>query len=443
MAGKLEIKHNFSGLGDYLIVRWFKTSAPTSPASGTVNGVTVTQVVYPAPHNEEALVITDVDPAMYVVRFYASAGGVTPDSEIPVSLAVDASMSAVNILEYLTYIVDRGDTGDPADGDTELVDPRLLDKKFMVYERGTGPLIPDDEPNNEWVYRNDLGGGFSWVDPGKVFVSGAIYTVVIQSEQDVVTTGGGSGSYADIVDITANSTDYDVPTHSGKILNAAGSGNTQQFDIADLLSVADSRFKMINQGSVRNMRIQFDTGDTVNFRGQAVNLITLGQGEYVEIIFKNNIAYVGDHNTGYDRLGEERWTRSTSALPNTLVSGSGPFTETDYLRVGEYLDSITTVSLAAWTTNRGMWGRSGGQFRPPEFVDFIRAVASNPGRTEAGSVGPHTHNAPVAPNGGTPGANIYGRGGDSGSEANIENSGTGIGTETRPKNIGLILHFCI
>lgn len=453
--GRLEIVHNFDGEVGYVIIRWFKTTAPGTPASGLVNGVTVTEVVYPFPHDQESLLIEELDPVMYRVVAFRSADGITPDEEIT-SLACDASIAARYILSVLTYIVNRGNPGDPFPGDTGLRDPRLLNKNYIIYERGTGPMIPPEESEvGEYVDRSDDGGGWDWTDPDKIFNEGGVYTVSVQERVDIAPATGGSSDYNEVIDISGTPT-YDVTTHSRKVLNAVFAGAVGSLAIPNLSLVGDSKFKLItHEGTQRNVIVQFDVGNTVEFRGQPVNKIVLGKGEWIEILFKDNIAYVTGYSTNHDVLGFVEWSWNDADGVNTMIAdGAGPFNETDYPRVSELLDSLpvnTKVSIATWnsdTTQQGKWGRSAGQFIFPKLINnFVRAIATNGGRYEPDTVGPHTHSFTTG--------DIAGRS-DNANDRDVmlpntpgmtrttaTNSGTGSSTETTVKNIGLIPHINI
>lgn len=447
MNGRVQLTHNFEGETGYVIIRWYKTTSPLTAASGLVNGSTVTQVVYPASHSQESLLIEELDTVMYFVKAYRSADGVSLDEQINV-LAVDAAIAARYILTQYTYVVGRGETGDPVDGDSGLRDSRLENAVYTVEERGTGKMIPPGEVGAEYTDRSDDGGGFDWVGD-KTFNEGGVYFVTVQERIDLAPGGGssgGSGTYSDVVEIPIT-TDYDIDDHNGKILAFTGVDETPlSFNLAALSTLADAGFKIeTHTGLQRNVTLQLNTGDTAAFRGTTVNKIILGQGEWLEVRIKNNKLYVSG-NTGHDRLGEETWGRNTTPPINRLVADGSLINAANYPRVAEYLDTIITVSTAAWVSDKGKWGRTGDDIRVPDLRDyFLRAVGSNPGRTQAEEIGPHVH--PFFPgNGGgvttTPGGGAL--------IANNSNPYTAsgyvlenTGTENRPKNIGLIPYICI
>lgn len=440
-TGRIFLRHNFDGETGYVIIRWFKNTSPLTPASGLVNGSTVTQVVYPAPHTEQSLVITEIDAVMYTVRAYRSTDGVNPDEQIN-SVAVDASQSAINILSQIIYIVGRGETGDPYEGDTGIRDSRLLDKEYNIEERGTGTLVPE----TEWIDRSDDGGGFDFAQEGKVFYSGGVYVVTIQERQDIPTGTGFAGVFGDVVIVTED-TEYSIDEHAGKNVITSSTDPVLTFSISQLSTVGDSRVRIQHGGTQTNTVIQLYAGDTVFFRGSAVNKICLGKGEWIELLIKNNVMYVVAYQTAHNTLGMIRWLWAINDQPNTVIAaGAGPFELAEYPRVAEILSTTTTVSLAAWATDRGKWGLTGSQFRFPDLIGyFIRAVSSDVGRTEAEQVGPHTHPFYHGRNGGID--NNPNGGGIANNLLNpITENGyvlVNAGSENRPKNMGLVPHICI
>lgn len=455
-SGSLKIGHNFTGLSSFLLIEWVKATAPGTPVIGHVTGTglagqdntNAVSVNYPAPHSEQTLLITELPAVWHLIRFWGSSDGVSKDVLL-MTLAGDARTGAVYPIQRFDYIVGRGEGesgvwSDPVDGDNGLRDTRLQDQLYWVFERGTGPLLSPTEITD----RSDDGGGFDFTDPDKQFREDGIYSVMLITRADVAGDDSGApGSEDGIYPLTSDQ-DYDPLTMSGRTLVSSGAGQIRTLSIPNLLLVSDSRFKIqTHSGDQRNLIIQLDTGDTVRLRGQDVNKIIMGSGEEAEFLIQDNVMYVLLAPRRYDRLGERGFSRFVKL--NSLRADGTQYAQADYPGVVELMDLEGSVSYTTWDTsaivngettypNRGYFGRddTGGTFRVPDLRgQFLRGVTgATAGLYQHHAVGAHTHNAPVAPNGISPGANIYGRGGDSGSDANIENSGTGIDTETRPKN---------
>lgn len=403
-SGRIEIKHNFTGQPDYVIVEWYKTTAPLAPASGLVNGVVVTRVVYPAPHSEEALLITEVDPMMYVVRFFASVDGINKDSEIPVSLAVDAAQSAINVLTVYTYIVDRGEEGDPVSGSNELRDARLLDKIYNVEERGTGTLVPPSEPSPEWVDRSDDGGGFDFTG-GKVFFEGGVYFAKVQERQDVVVAPGGEGGGLSGIVIETSDVTFDINLHGNKSILFNKNAPVATLTIPSLATLGDCRFRVSNYGAAgsgaqRSVVVQFQPLDSVYFHGGNMEKIFIGRSRWVEFIVKDNVIYVTAEDLGYNTLGQMKWTWGAIDEPNTIIADGRLISDVnEYPSLSLILASTTTVPLSSWDTdaNRGKWGVTGDQVRVPNLLNnFIRAGSSAAGTHQDGQVGQTTVEVPLS-----------------------------------------------
>lgn len=405
MTGRIELVHNFTGQPNYVIIRWFKTTAPNTPASGFVNGGTVTQVVYPAPHGQESLLIEQLDPVMYLVKAYSSTDGVNPDGQIN-ELACDAAIAARYVLDVITYVVGRGTTGDPADGDTGLRDSRLAGKKYLIYERGTGPMVPADDISAEVIDRTDDGGGWDWVDPDKVFNEGAIYIVSINNTVDVMPDTGGGGGGSALTDILTFNSDatYDIGTHANKVLYAGGSGTVRTLTLAALSGVGDSEFEAFYGGGGLNyFVIKLNAGDTVMWQGSAVNRICMAKGQGVKIVIRNNVAYairpVGEFNLrglpfgSYEQVPNGAYVRADGSIAKqAAVNWPGIW---DYLQL---IPASSRVSVASWEGNVNLQAKWGvdlflQEFYFPKLTNlhsrFVNADAA--GDYLADGVGPHGH----------------------------------------------------
>jgi hypothetical protein len=401
--GSLSIRHNFAGLTDFLIMRWYKSTAPATELG---------RVVYPAPHSEQSYVIENLQPVWHIIEFWYSSDGVTLDSN-PLTLAGNARSGAVYPIERFVYVVDRGESEagvwvDPVTNDTGIRDTRLLNTLYWVEERGTGSLIPA-----EIVDRSDDGGGFDFTEPLKTMNSGAVYIVTAITR---VETGGDSDSEAvtgEGIFILDADQDYSHALHNGKTLIADFSTTTGELVIANLLTVQDGGFKLqTHTGMQRNVIIQLDTGDTVDFRKQAVNKIILGEGEEIEIKFVDNVMYVIDHTTNHERLGQRIWSDIRIML-NTLIADGTTYNQADYPRAIELLDSLpvgAVVSYTTWNTSqvidgitrypyKGFFARDNGAgtFRVPDMrSQTLKAVSATDGSIIAGryenqQMMPHDH----------------------------------------------------
>lgn len=369
--GRIKLRHIFQDEEDYVIIRWFKTTVPTTAQSGYVtgsnlgaqDGTNVTQVVYPAPHSQESLLIEDLDPVEYNVKSYRSVDGVTPDSEI-FTLDCDASKDAQYDTTTYTYIVDRGESGtdpdwaDPTSDTIELRDERLLDARYTVHERGTGIMIPPGETGAEYTDRSDDGGGFDWTVTDKVFETGGVYHVTVYDRVDVTETEPDSGGdEVNNIYILEDDEDFDRDAMHGKLIYANGSGDLLTLTFPNLLLIADCYFRVGTQGGdQRYLVLQLDAGDTVKHQGQDKNVLYIGKAEGMAIMIRNNVMYIIQDNTNYFRLGQRIWGDKQEL--NTLFRDGSEYNQADYPRLVEFMDSLPVGQVVAYGTSPGQWDSS-------------------------------------------------------------------------------------
>lgn len=407
-SGKLYLTHNFEGETQYIILRWFKTTDPLTPQAGLVtgtglgpqDGTNVTQVYYPAPQEERTLIIEDLDPVLFIVKAYRSADGITPDTYLS-SITGDASTKAAYGLVCHTYVVGRGQTGDPNDGDTGLRDSRLLDAEYTVEERGTGMLIPPGELGAEYIDRSDDGGGFDFTTDGKVFNEGGVYFVCVQSKTDVTGEESSSGSGSDeITDVYMLQKDegFDRNAMNGRLIYADKNAPEELLTLTfeNLALIADCFFRVSTQScGQRYLVLQLDIGDTVRHQGEDKNAIYLGKGEHIGIMIRNGVMFIVSEDTNYHRVGQRIYGEKKE-LNTEYLDGSEAY-QADYPRLMEFLDSLPpgqVVNYATWDTlqvvnidgydynyypNKGLWARddSTGTFRFPDERNFYRKALSS------------------------------------------------------------------
>lgn len=385
--GFLNISHNFAGELNYIIVEWVKSTAQGTPVIGHVTGTGLgaqndtdqTEVFYPAAHVNEQLQVINLPEVWMLVRFWRSSDGIAKDVLL-LQLAGNARTGAIYPISRYEYRVDRGqgDPGvwsDPVQDDQGLRDTRLADQYYWVEKRGMGTYI-----EGELTDRSDDGGGFDFVDVDEYMESGQTYVVYVVTR--IETSSDDSGipdtDDSDIFILDTNQ-DYVPLTMGGRTLIADFSTTVGILTIPNLVTVADGKFRLqTHTGGQRNVIIQFDAGDTIEFRKNTVNKIILGEGEEIEILIKNNVATVLAHFTNHDNLGEE--VNGYRLGLNRLPGDGGARLLADYPRVEELLDSLPATSVVndtTWNTssvaadgqtvylNKGKWMRDGANFRPP------------------------------------------------------------------------------
>lgn len=475
--GFLNIGHNFTGLTDYLIVDWVKSTAQGTPVVGHVTGTGLggqndtdaTEVNYPAPHVEETLQITEISTVWHLVRFWRSSDGIAKD-ELLLTLAGNARTGALFPINRYEYVVGRGQSdpgvwADPVQDDTGIGDTRLQDKTYWIEERGTGSLLAAEIANR-------VAGGFDFVDVNKVMNDGGVYVAYVINQVDLPGEDSGGDSDGSDVFILSADDDYDPLTMGGRTIIADFATTVGTLNIPNLTLVADSRFILqTHSGMQRNVVIQLDAGDTIRFNGEDVNSIVLGQSEEIEILFKDNVAYVMNDNTGNKQLGKQEF--AYRELLNTVIADGDLLALADYPRVAILLNklpALSVVSEVTWQTtalqadgqtvaiNKGKWMSDGVNFRPPDLRDkVIKGVDSAAvyGRYEHQTLMQHQHLWGGAnDNGGTPYVSEnHGAGGNSsyqlnGSSAAPTHYRTGdvynVGsTDQKVNNTGLLPLICI
>lgn len=420
--GFLNLSHNFAGESQFIVAEWVKSTAQGTPVVGHVTGAPglgaqndtdQTQVFYPAPHVNEQLQIINLPEDWMLVRFWRSSDGTAKDVLL-LELAGNARTGAVYPITRYEYVVDRGYNNttpvvtegvwsDPVTNDTGIRDTRLLDKTYWVQERGTGDLLAA-----EITDRSDAGGGFDFVELLKVMNSGAVYIVYVLERIEANGDDSGISASNDDVYILNSNEDYDPVTMGGRTIIADFATTIGTLTIPNLAIVADSRFKIqTHTGTQRNLVIQLDVGDTVNFRKQAVNKIIMGEAEELEFLIKDNVMYCLSPSPNHDQLGKQIF--AYMVLLNTLPGDGVSRVLADFPRVEELLDALPVTSVVndtVWNTssvaadgqtvyvNKGKWMRDGANFRPPLIEGYvIKGVsqATVSGRREHQELMAHDH----------------------------------------------------
>lgn len=484
--GFLNISHNFAGETQFIICEWVKSTAQGTPVVGHVTGTGLgaqndtdaTEVFYPAPHSNRQLQVINLPEVWHLVRFWRSSDGVSKDVLL-LELAGNARTGATYPITRYEYVVDRGQSdpgvwADPVQDDTGIGDTRLAGQTYWVEERGTGSLL-----TTEIVDRP--AGGFDFAEVGKVMNSGGVYVVYAITRIDLTgddsgVVGGDEGA----VFILSTDQDYNPVTMGGRTLISNFATTIGTLTMPNLLLVADSRFILqTHGGSQRNVVIQFDAGDTIRFMGADVNKLILGGSEEIEILIKDNVAYVLAHSTNHNRLGQVLW--SYKNLINTLLADGSLLVLADYPRVQELMNSLpasSVVSEVTWQTsstedgqtvyaNKGKWMSDGTNFRTPDLRGrMFKALSALDGSVASGryehqKVLQHNHFisggtdnddvnktylAEAHSTGGNAGYDLYGS-----SVAPIQyrtgdprvNNAASVNTEQKINNIGLYPLICI
>lgn len=415
--GSLTISHNFTGETGYIIAVPKKSTAPLADVICTIDGVAAqTRKTYSAPHSQRSMLIENLDPVWYLIKFYRSVGGVSLDEEI-LTLAGNALTGSLYPITKYEYVVNRGQSGtdpdwaDPVADDIGIRDERLLNQTYWIEERGTGTLRTD-----EITDRSDDGGGFdfeaSLVTGGKVMNDGATYIAwVIERVDASPVSNTANGDYNDIVELTAD-LDFDPNLHASKVLVANWATSKGILTIPNLTLIPDCKFKLTTHGGSQTwVAIQFDAGDTIECRKSDLNVIWIGSGEECEILFKNNVPYLLKTPAGYETVGQRIYGDSLTEL-NTVPRDGTQYDQDDLPRLMQWMDEYSVPSISEGTgatqwgysqildgetifPNKGKYARDdvGGTIRVPDDRDRVIAGlrltdgTSDPERVSQGAGG--------------------------------------------------------
>lgn len=415
-AGRIEIKHVFPGETDYIIWTLRKTSnlltlVPATFYDGTTTTPAVTKFVYAAPHPESIMLLTDIEPTMYLVTPYRSADGIALDEELPMQLAVDASSGAQFTTTKFEYVVNRGlgsavpgeVWNDPVSDQNELRDERLNGKTYWIEERGTG-IMGEDEITD----RSDDGGGFDFATPDKVFEDSARYFAIVQNALDTAPSVSGGSDFNDII-LISEDMGFDAGTMNGKVLVSAyaGAAKVVTVTMGNLATIADCKFRIqTHSGTQRYIAMQLDSGDVVSLIGiDTWNVLYFGKGEVVEVLIKSNVMYITSDVPGYDLLGQRVW--GDKVEKNTLRRDGTLYNQADVPRLMQWIDTLgggLVVTEAVWAgftidtltgdtiyPYKSFFARDnvGGTIRVPDDRNkSIRSLLADTGDTDRATQGP-------------------------------------------------------
>jgi hypothetical protein len=317
-----------------------------SPAPGIINDMIavlydgaaeITRLPIPAPHTSpQNLNFTNVVPKTYIVKIHETPGaGVL--GTLRHDFWVDASLQKLKAYDVVTFQVGLGRGTpyyDPADQDTDYINPDIDGLTYTVFKPGYGPLdwAADITPRT--------GGGFTFTN-GQKFAQDEIYTLLISNLIAQPITQSATGFPDGVVDITADTAFGSV--HYNKMLAVDPHQEVLNITI-NLSSVPDGTKFCINthrhNGVLINVALILSGGACI-VNGRAETSVFVGKAEEVTL-FKTGseikiLNWDGDHR----RIGEKIYSDGTPpTIPNIL-----PFT-------GFWLEKIRVPRLWYWYVNR-------------------------------------------------------------------------------------------
>lgn len=391
--------------------------------------------VFTAPHSEREVTIDDVNPVMHRVEFWTTVDGTTL-LEKRNTTDVDAGLGTGTAFTMISFIVDRGLTGDPnydPPSDTSVYsNPNLDGATYSVFKAGYGPLI--------WGVHIDTitGGGFEYID-GQKFAGGEEFTIFFSNLVTTRETESTKSFPKDTVEITA-SDDIDT-SHYNKMLEINGSGAVVRMTITDLNAIPNGTIIGMNthNGTQRYASIKLPSGKFCMVCGETRNEIYLGQWETAYFIKKADELKIITWDGDYWQVGA-RVHRDGKVPRNGIAENGAWLLKADYPRLwewyvadlpaGDFFTDATETDPPA-SVNKGKWGHGNTKFWLPNRAGYFERNISGSrksGDIQLESIGAHTH--PVKP----PDANSATGFGKT-TTGNDAGEGTGIATYNTEANV--------
>ena len=314
---------------NYLVVAVYDSSAPTA---------VVASQVFNAPHSAPVNVeFTGLDPVIYIVKTFESTDG-TPSGVLRHQFI--ATPENENAVSREDLFITAGVTSGFNAGATEYVDTTLGGWNYTVEQRGVGSLVPGIDiqllTSGGWQFIN----GYE-VQGGEVFIHHFQPTITVQAGSTSQVAGK---VYSDEVTITGDVT-LDA-TYLGKVLRLQGatallnvtlppSGVSPNMKLTDFMSEGGSHImvNLIASGS-----------DTIEWIGQGLASIALGQGEELEMYNYNGVWRIKSPAEFLKNVGELIYSFS-KLIPNTLVCNGQELSRTQYPRLWDWISTKIDASL--------------------------------------------------------------------------------------------------
>lgn len=333
----VEIKHDFSGIPNKIIAVWYENSNPTAEVGR--------RVLNPPHEAGGVMVVENLKRTVYQFKFYESIDGVALET-LRHSWFVDGTRVKSTTIEFLHYIVGRGESGenptwaDPAPGDTDLHDQRLAGEKFEVSHRMIGI-----RPKSSYVVLES--GGFGLVD-GEVFEPDDHWVAILTRDVEVEapeTSGGDLGIHV----VQQSEAFGDAYMNKKNVALFADTIATTTFPAFAEIPNCVCRFSTYGAGQQRYWKLQFASGNAVDYAGKARNYIALASNEAIELTFHNGACYVTDSSTRYQMAGQIiAASRAVFGTVSIHEMAGQEHNVSDYIRLIDELGTVQRCSYSDW-----------------------------------------------------------------------------------------------
>lgn len=308
---------------DYIIIRCRKATDPGAEISRQVFGI--------APPTTINVDFPDLDLNTYLFDIYESSDGTALNTLFGTFLINVGSLGGT-IIEYRFYVVGRGNTGDPTDGDTELDDAYFSGKTVVsVHERGLG-ILRDDE----W---SRTSGGVALTGGNTFNTDGNTYAVELTYGAAATGNSSSGGLFTTESTITADTT-LDS-TYYNNLINCNGTGSQLTVTFDSIGDVPDgTNFMFVDQeGGTQNQTKFVPAGsDTIKWNGQTMTEIWIGKGEFIWLKKKGTFWKVVNASDGLMKVGTLVELQNPQA--NTLYDDFTLYNAADYPRFWWYILNV-------------------------------------------------------------------------------------------------------
>jgi hypothetical protein len=360
----IPFKATVSGYTGKLLFRWVEASAPLAEVGRSA------ALDFPY---DDAYDILDVNPVVHIVEFWRSDDGIALD-ELIQDWSVDASKSEEVIFIRNEYKVGRGNTEgtegngdywiDPSNEDTELIDERIdgyTKSEMIVHEAGYGDRSVDE-------YELRTGGGIVLQDSNTFNQDTRWFITIIKKILVTIpSTTTNQNQYAGVSVVTADRDIYIDSTDNlyNKLVIANKAGAVLTLNFPDLALIPNHTRITFNThtGSYNYLKLQLDTGDTINYCGQARNVIYIPKCEIVSFYFFDGAGYVTDpplrallRGTVVGDMDSSRHTDTGAYL--LADESTGVLTKANYPGLYEFIENLPASHFVALGTGSGQWSES-------------------------------------------------------------------------------------
>ena len=361
---RIGLNSTFSGYTGKLLFRWVAASSPLAEVGRSA--------AFDFPY-EDVYTINDLDPVAYIVEAWRSDDGIALD-ELITDWNIDATLyNEVSAITY-EYKVGRGDTEgtegdgdywiDPSDTDTELIDERLdgYEKSDMiVHEAGYGNRSIDE-------YELRTGGGIVLQDSYTFNQDTRWFITVFRTvTQSIPPNTSSQNQYAGVSVVTADRDIYIDSTDNlyNKLVIANKAGAVLTLNFPDLALIPNHTRITFNThtGTYNYLKLQLDTGDTINYCGQARNVIYIPKCEVVSFYFFDGAGYVTDPPLRAllrgKVVGDMDSSRGTDTGAYLLADEStGVLTKADWPGLYEFIENLPASHAVPLGTGSGQWSEA-------------------------------------------------------------------------------------